>query len=99
MCEICGSERFDAKGKAREFVVHFPLKKKLERLLQCEQYLQAVKWEGKRRSNASFMTGTIMRVLISYDISAGKFLENEQQTVVSFCRSFLADVIIVCVNV
>ena len=32
-------------GKPREFVVHFPLKARIESLLTCKEYVRSVKWE------------------------------------------------------
>ena len=68
VCDLCGASRYDDKGKPKEFVVHFPLKERLESLLRCDQYNNAVRWESKRqRVNSSFMTGLSRHL---YHISA-----------------------------
>lgn len=58
VCEVCGTRRYDDKGKPRESVIHFPLKERFESLLKCDQYNNAVRWESQReRINSSYMTG------------------------------------------
>ena len=57
VCELCNGHRYDDKGKAKEFVVHFPLKERLEKLLKCHQYYMFVRWEGERRTNDDYVTG------------------------------------------
>jgi len=59
VCNLCGTSRYNDQGKPREFVVHFPLKKRFESLLQCPEYRKAVRWESQRtRVNINYMTGT-----------------------------------------
>ena len=58
VCNLCQSRRYDGKGKPREFVIHFPLKNRFEKLLTCEQYRQSVRWECERRkTNDDYITG------------------------------------------
>ena len=59
VCEFCGTSRFKRNGKPKEFIVHFPLKERFARLLQCAQYVEAVRWESarSRRRNPHYMTG------------------------------------------
>ena len=59
VCELCGASRYDDKGKPKEFFVHFPLKHRLESLLQCPQYVQEVTWEqnNHRHNDRGYMTG------------------------------------------
>jgi len=57
VCE-CGGHRYDASGKPKEYVVHFPLTERLQALLRCEQYYGAVRWECDRsKTNDDYMTG------------------------------------------
>ena len=59
VCELCGSNRFDEHGKAREFVVHFPLIDRFKSLLRCPQYCDSVRWECKRpQGNGDYISGT-----------------------------------------
>ena len=54
----CGGHRFDAAGKPKEFIVHFPLKDQFEQLLSCEQYQQAVRHECTRPpQNPEYISG------------------------------------------
>ena len=48
VCPKCGTQRFNAGGKAREFVIWYPLAKRFESLFKCEQYCQAVRHECRR---------------------------------------------------
>lgn len=57
-CEFCGSDRYDATGKPREYVVHFPLHDRLLSLLKCRQYTDALRWEHTRTQNADYVTGS-----------------------------------------
>jgi len=52
VCEFCGGDRYDAAGKPKEFLVHFPLQERLRSLLKCRQYVDAVRWEGVRHHDA-----------------------------------------------
>lgn len=59
VCEFCGGDRYDTDGRPKEFVVHFPLKDRLQSLLQCPQYVESVRWECKQhraRQNPNYMT-------------------------------------------
>ena len=59
-CEHCGEDRFDLTGKHRskERVIHFPLKPRLESLLRCPDYVQAVRYENNRpKRNQEYMSG------------------------------------------
>ena len=57
VCNECGGNRYDLKGKPKEYVVHFPLKERLQSLLRCEQYYDSVLWECDRSTNDDYMTG------------------------------------------
>lgn len=48
VCPKCRTQRFDGNGKAREFVVWFPLAQRFESLLKCEQYCEAIRHECRR---------------------------------------------------
>ena len=48
ICPKCGTSRFDDKGKPREFVVWFPLEDRLTRLLQLQQFCEAMRHENRR---------------------------------------------------
>ena len=63
VCEYCGANRFDARGKPREFVVHFPLKEQFASLLACKQFQAAVRWESQttQQQNPDYMCGTCER--------------------------------------
>ena len=67
VCNLCGGRRYDGNGKPHEFVIHFPLKGRLENLLKCDQYYQAVRWECDReRTNDDYMTGDACYLLYYY---------------------------------
>ena len=57
VCEFCGTNRFDDKGNPREFIIWFPLAERLKSLLQCDQYVEALRWEHERKKNAAYITG------------------------------------------
>lgn len=57
-CPQCGADRYDESGKAKEFVVHFPIAKRMKSLLSLEQYYNAVRWECDRtKKNDEYVTG------------------------------------------
>ena len=58
VCELCGGSRYDDDGKPKEYFVHFPLKERLESLLQCPQYVKEVSWEynNHRHNDRGYMT-------------------------------------------
>ena len=59
-CQLCGGARYDVKDKPKEFIIHFPLKNRLQSLLQCEQYYKAVRWECDRTSvNEDYVSGLL----------------------------------------
>ena len=58
VCDLCGADRFDAAGKPKEFIIHFPLMDQFRSLLTCKQYQQAVQWECRRPAqNPAYMCG------------------------------------------
>ena len=57
---VCGSDRYDAAGKPREYVIHFPLHDRLKSLLRCRQYTDALRWEHTRTRNADYVTGSFV---------------------------------------
>ena len=58
VCDVCGPNRFDATGKPREYVVHFPLTERFTNFLRCDQYVKSVRWECDRPSgNTAYMSG------------------------------------------
>lgn len=61
VCELCGAQRFDAGGKPKEFIVHFPLFDQFKSLLTCKQYQRAVRWESLRpKGNPNYMCGKVI---------------------------------------
>ena len=64
VCDKCNGNRYEENGVAKEFVVHFPLKERLESLLKCPQYYMFVRWEGERPANDDYMTGTQIKLSI-----------------------------------
>ena len=48
VCPKCTTNRYDEDGNARESVVWFPLRPRLEALLKCPQFVKAVLHEGCR---------------------------------------------------
>ena len=71
VCNLCGGPRYDAKGKPHEFIIHFPLKPRLESLLRCDQYCQAVQWEFNRKhDNDEYMAGScVIYFVIVFNVS------------------------------
>ena len=60
VCNFCGGNRYDSNGKPKECIIHFPLKARLESLLRCPQYLEAVRCEFERdKNNDDYITGYI----------------------------------------
>lgn len=58
VCDVCQGNRYDREGKPKEYIIHFPLKKRLEKLLLCPDYREAVRWEYKRaKDNSEYITG------------------------------------------
>lgn len=59
-CPKCGGRRYDDKGKPKEFVLHFPIKPRIESLLRCEDYKKAVRWECERKhANDDYVSGIL----------------------------------------
>ena len=58
-CTKCGGSRFDADGKPKEWVVHFPLTPRIQSLLQCRRFVETVRWEHDRAQghNPAYMSG------------------------------------------
>ena len=57
-CPKCGCKRYDDAGKPKEFVIHFPLKSRIESLLTCRAYQKAVRWESERtHDNDDYVSG------------------------------------------
>ena len=58
ICPKCDGRRYDDKGKPQEFVLHFPLKSRIESLLTCRAYQNAVRWECERtHANDDYVSG------------------------------------------
>ena len=57
-CELCGTARYDANGKPREYVIYFPLRDRIKSLLRCRQYTDLLQWEWKRTKNPDYVTGS-----------------------------------------
>ena len=57
-CEHCGSARYDDNGKAREYVIYFPLRDRIASLLRCRQYTELLQWEWKRTKNPDYVAGS-----------------------------------------
>ena len=47
-CPVCRGRRYDHRGEPFEKVIHFPLKGRIEALLNVEQYYQSCMWESWR---------------------------------------------------
>ena len=56
-CPKCNTARYDEHGKAKEFVIWFPLTARFESLLKCPQYQHEVRHECRRpNTNTDYIT-------------------------------------------
>lgn len=75
VCDLCGADRFDAAGKPKEFIIHFPLMDQFKSLLTCKQYQQTVRWECLRPTqNAAYMCGNCYLYLHVFPIATYTYL-------------------------
>ena len=58
ICNFCHGNRYDDDGQAKEKVIWFPLKDRIESLMRCKQYRDAVRFEHTRaKNNSDYITG------------------------------------------
>lgn len=68
VCPLCGGSRYDERGHAREQVIHFPLKPRLEALLRDSiSFKEAIDYEQHRPggNREDCISGNVIRCILS----------------------------------